>query len=160
MAQIDTGGPLRAMAADDDDERIVTAGPDGSVVVWNTAAGTAAAELGRVTAGTRCLALDSSGRIVTGSDDGLVRIWHGSKFQTLGSQDGAVTCVAVSTNGRVIVAGSDNGSLRVWTGDDFGNSQVLADSHANAVTALAINGRWLVSLGAGGESHSPGGRRR
>ena len=152
IAQIDTGGPLRAMAAGSNGEQVVTAGPDGSVVVWNTAADIAEAELGRVTAGTRCLALDSSGRIVTGSDDGLVRTWRGSEFQTLGSQDGAVTCIAASKNGRVIVAGSENGTLRAWTGDDFGNSHVLPDSHTNAVTALAINRRWLVSLDAVGEA--------
>ena len=97
------------------DGRVVSAGDDGRVLVWDPEApGTAPVELD----GSSALAMAVLGhsRVVSG-DEGRVLMWDpaaaGAPPVELGRHDGRIFAVAVLADGRVVTGGDDRRVL-VW----------------------------------------------
>jgi WD40 repeat protein len=88
-------------------------------------------------------------RIVSGSRDGTVKIWdleNGRQLDTLKGHLDAITCVAVTPNGRLVVSGSEDHTLKVWDMENAHEIRTLS-GHTAAVNGVAVtpDGRRVVS---------------
>jgi WD40 repeat protein len=134
------------------DGRIVSAGADRSIRLWDDAS----AQPVRATEGhadvMASLAFSPDGkRIAATSADGTVRIWDAGTLRLERSLQGhtdAVSSVAWSPDGRLIASGSLDRSVRLWSADS-GQSVGTLEGHTEAVTSVAFSpdGRTLVSGG-------------
>jgi WD40 repeat protein len=110
-----------------DGKRILTAGCDGSVRIWDANAGQ---ELLLIQAHNRpdligtsvvllscaCISLDES-RLVTGHHDGLARVWDvksGEMFMELYASQGAVYSVALSRDNTKFFTGHVGSQIVIW----------------------------------------------
>jgi WD40 repeat protein len=136
--------------------RVVSAGEDGSVRVWDRAS----RRLVRVLRGHHgwvyAVAVSAAGDVVASAgDDAVIRLWSGSSGRPIGVLAGhskRVRSLAFDRAGRLLVSGSEDGRIIVWTVDPTAR-----------VRDLATDGRptWSVDIGhndtlvgAGGEDES------
>ena len=106
------------MAYSPDGKRIVTAGEDGTVKVWDAATGQELLALKGHTAQVFGVAFSPDGRrIVTGSYDKTVKVWDartGQEVLALKGHADHVPSVAFSPDGKRIVSGSADQTAKVW----------------------------------------------
>lgn len=128
------------------DHRIVSAGDDGKLRIWNPDTG----ELIKILGGHRFVALAVSaladGRLVSGSADGVLHVWDSDSGEILKtfkekSFGGLLSILALEPS-RVIV-GYWNGALRVWSFESGDVLQTL-EAHEGAVPALSRAGEGRV----------------
>ena len=130
---------------------VVSGSADGTVRVWDTAAGRCEAHLEGHTDWVYALAVmqnesGSPARLVSASGDKTLRIWLAQGApdrwrweRTLAGHEGDVICVAALGGGRV-ASGSEDRTIRVWVGAaDAGSGEAAAvlRGHSGAVFALA-----------------------
>lgn len=146
-------GAVKALAVSADGKLIVTASPDRSIHLWQTAEmglwrTIAKAHPAPITA----VAISPDRRlIVSGSEDRTLRLWDAATGRPQGppmkGHEDTVTAVAFSPDGRRIASSSKDTTLRLWdpqTGKSIGS---YLQGHVQAVNAVAFSpdGRWLVS---------------
>ena len=135
-------GLVRSVAVSADGGRAVSGGDDGTVRVWDLAAGRQQAQLTGHHGAVRSVAVSADGgRAVSGGDDGTVRVWDlaaGRQQAQLTGHHGAVRSVAVSADGGRAVSGGDDGTVRVW---DLaaGRQQAQLTGHHGAVRSVAVS---------------------
>ncbi|SOE14186.1 WD-40 repeat-containing protein [Streptomyces sp. 2323.1] len=129
----------------------VTGGDDGTVRVWDLAAGTAVGQPltghdGKVLA-VACTKLAKTPVAVTGGDDGTVRVWDlvsgTARGRPLTGHDGKVLAVACTyrESAPIAVTGGSDGTVRVW---DLASGTPLGDplpGHRGEVLAVACTHR-------------------
>jgi len=146
-------GPVLCCAVSPDGTRIVSAGLDGDVRLWDAGEGILAAVLRGHTERVHGCAFSPDGSwIVSASGDGTVRLWDaetGNPVRTLRGHDGAVYACEVSPDGTWIVSAGDDHTLRVWGAAD-GAALATLRGHTERVSGCAIapGGSWLVSASA------------
>src|SRR5690606_21195509 len=98
--------------------RIVTAGADGTVRVWDAASGDAVAVLrGHTSDAVDAAFLPGGERVVSAGADGTVRLWEVESGEEIGRFEGetaAVSALAVSPDGRLIASAGENQAVNVW----------------------------------------------
>jgi WD40 repeat protein/serine/threonine protein kinase len=95
---------------------------DSVVEVWDTQANKALAKLSGHTQLVVSLAIgprlsDGTCMLVSGSFDGTIKLWNttsGACLLTLSPDDGAVTKVVCTPDGRTIISAHEDGTLAVW----------------------------------------------
>jgi WD40 repeat protein len=136
--------------------RVVSAGDDGRLLVWDPAApGTPPAELANHTWEVTALAALSGGRVISGGKDRRLLVWDpvapGTPPVALGrhsfDRDDEVTALAALGDGRVVSAG-DDGRLLVWDPEAPGTAPVELDG--SSALAMAALGHSRVVSGYGG----------
>ncbi len=149
------GGHLQSILAitlsPQDDQRLATAGADGSVRTW-TLTGPPVPLAGHAMSLTS-IALAGDGKtLVTGSADKTLRTWttaNNKPGRTLKAAPDAVASVAVGADGKLLVRGDTMGRLE-WTA---GNQQSRTlGAHAGSINAMAVfpDGTRIITAGADG----------
>ncbi len=112
------GNGVVGVDVSDDGSRIVTAGADGTVRVWDAASGDAVAVLrGHTSDAVDAAFLPGGERVVSAGADGTVRLWEVESGEEIGRFEGetaAVSALAVSPDGRLIASAGENQAVIVW----------------------------------------------
>ncbi len=137
LGQLETPAPIRALAANQELTRLVTAHADQRLRVWDVAAlsGSAgpadaagptplleiAGHTAPVTA-VACIQRDVP-QVVSGSEDATVRVWdlQSGQQQLSVDQGGPVTALAIRRDQQAFAASGMNGAVRLW---DFTGKQL------------------------------------
>jgi hypothetical protein len=142
---------IRAVALSDDGRWAYSVSPDREAL-WQVGAAEPAYTSPKHT--SRCVHfLPGSDRFLIGSQHGDVRVYSAaanaqvSRFD--GQHDDAVTCLAVSSDGRLAVSGSADRTVRVWD-VATGKERWKLDGHTGPVTGVAFSpdGRRVASCAA------------
>jgi len=144
-----------SLAASADGRRLVTAGRDGCVRVWDS---DSLALLTRIEmpAGSPVYAAAFSpdgAQLVTGSEDGAVRVWSakdGAALRTLGTHDAYVERVAWGADHQVASASVD-GIGRIWNAESGALLRELSDQTGGVSgVAFSADGTMLLSWNRAG----------
>jgi len=142
LASLGTDADVTAAAFDAAGRRIVAAGKDGAVTIWDAASGQPVAKMSRPKGSVWAVAVSADGeRIVTGGEDAMVRIWDAASGQAMyaaAGHSGAVRAVAFSSDRRWMVSGSADKSARIWDAAT-GKALHTLNGHECGVQAVAIS---------------------
>lgn len=104
---------MTSAAFSPDGTRIVTAGNDHQVKIWDTASGDLLDELAHPRAVTFAAFSPDGARIASACADGRARIWHGGEAWCL-PHDDTVSHAAFRRDGRHLVTASKDRTARIW----------------------------------------------
>jgi WD40 repeat protein len=139
------------------DRKIISAGDDGKVIVWDHVSGDAKAVLTHPAAvlGVACSPKAYERNLcLSGAADGYARLWDLDTLASvevlkLGKHQGSVTCVAFSPSGKWCVTGGEDKTICLWntaTGERL--QEFKKDGHVAGVTSLQfLSEQELVSAG-------------
>lgn len=160
---ISPAGLTETAAYSSDGRKVVSAGFDRALRVWDADSG---AQIGQPmtghTATITSVAFSPDGhRIVSASTDGGVRVWDVDNSRQLGEplvaatgsgSPGPVWSVAYSPDGRLIIAGYGDGGVRFWDARRLVPDRPPLTGHTDAVYSVAISpdGALLASGGRDG----------
>ena len=101
-----------------DGSRVVSAGADGAVRVWDGASGNQVGEMLAHAGEALSAGFSADGsRVVFGGDDGSVRVWDAVSGEHVGEMvghTGSVLSVGISADSSRVMSGGDGGAVRVW----------------------------------------------
>ena len=145
-------GGATALLFTRDARRIVTAGYDGKVRIWDVATGSLLRTLSGAAGTLWSLDLSPDGTIVAAAgEDRIIRLWNvddGHLVRRMPGHERNIWEVRFSPDGRRLASGSFDRSLRLWNVAD-GRLLAVRSEHSQAVVGLAWSpdGKWLASGG-------------
>jgi WD40 repeat protein len=152
-------GRVEAVCFTPDGRQLLTAGADGSIVVWSFETETGRFHRDRqftqLTVPVNAIALAAEGRLlVSGSRDRTLAVWDlatGELQGVLEGHAGSVTALAVCPDGDTVVSGSSDGTVKLWSLSQQGAIASFCDG-SDAVMAVAVSpdGQAIVSGTADG----------
>lgn len=154
-ALADGAGDTRVLAVARTGMQAVSGAADGSLRLWDLAAGRLLRRFGGPGGALTALAFSADGQhLLTGSADRRLRWWSvasGAALLALAGHAGAVTAVAVAPTGRHAVSAADDGELLLWAlpGGEL-LQRVRASERPLTALALSPDGRWVLTGDAGG----------
>jgi WD40 repeat protein len=152
-------GPA-ALAFYPDSKWLVTAGPEGTALLWNVANGLVRSSVLRGHQGeVRAVAFSPNGRwLATGSADSTVRLWNVAHPETnplvLQGHESWITSVAFSPDSTQLLTGSADDTARLWDLSRPKAEPVVLRNSKFPIDAVAFSpdGRWMVT-GSQWETH-------
>ncbi|XP_021366958.1 uncharacterized protein LOC110459164 isoform X2 [Mizuhopecten yessoensis] len=127
-----------------DKRRLISAGLDRTVRVWDIRSGRSIHKLYGHKGGIRCLHFEEN-TLVTGSWDTTLIVWDLRSFEKraiMAQHTGCVSCVTM--NHEYIVSGSHDLSVRVWYRPVYQEYKVLR-GHKGLINCVAFDGQNVVS---------------
>lgn len=146
---------VRAVAFNGNGDRIVSAGMDNTVRLWDTVTGQPLAVWPGLTDRIAVAFSADGSRVAAGSSDTTIRLWDvgtGAEIAVLSGHTGPVLSVAFSPDGQYLASSSADRSVRLWdayTGQfikAFGSTRI----YLAAVAAVAFSPDGVL-LAVGGE---------
>jgi cytochrome c len=143
------GGAVTGIAVTPDGVRVLSAGFDYSLMLWDLAGASPPTRLEGHEAAVAAVAIFPDGRhAVSGSDDRTVGYWDlaaGREVARWQGHQGKVAAVAVTPNGWFVASGGWDRALRLW--DPAIGASRLLDGHTAAINAVAVapDGRLIAS---------------
>ena len=126
-----------------DAKKIVTAGDDSLIKIWNINGNLLHTLKGHTQKVWDVAIAPQGDRIASVSEDNTVKTWNinGNLLQTLKGHKDAVRTVAYSSNGSFIVSGSEDRTVKIWQLDKRNKLVTTLVGHQAAVKAVAIDSR-------------------
>jgi eukaryotic-like serine/threonine-protein kinase len=129
-----------------DGERIISAGRDGSIAVWQATSGREVFRWQAHEGAIPCVNFLPSGRhILSGGEDGTIRLWTsdtGRQKRALTGHHGAVYGFAVFPDGRRALSAGEDQTIRLWNLTTGRQSRLIggtvAERHWDAVLCVAV----------------------
>lgn len=154
------GGPVRAVAALEPGEVLVTGGFDGAIIVWSLGlAPVARAVLRHHDSTVNALSPLPDGCFASGGEDGRLAIWCGGAepVGVLNGHTAPISALVMSPDGKTLASASWDHTVRLWplnaikTGEVA--SPVLVEGHKGPVNGVAFlpNGSAIVTAGYDGQ---------
>lgn len=139
-------GRVEAVCFTPDGTGLVSAGADGSIVVWSfdgeTGRFTRDRLLTEMSVPVNAIAFAAGGtRLVSGSRDHMLRVWDFASGELLGlfeGHRGSVTTLTVCPDGDTVVSGSSDGTVKLWSLAQQGEIASFCDG-GDAVMAVAVS---------------------
>lgn len=144
---------INSMAMDIASKRLVTAGDDGLLVIWDLATGNPAKRFQAHAKPILDVAFSPDGTMLaSGGKDKKVRVWDaltGERIFSLDAHKDWVRSVAFSPNSILLASAGDDHTIRVWQARSGVPMRVLR-GHSDLVTKVGFfpDGRRLLSAGA------------
>ncbi len=148
-------GPVNAVGFTADGRRIVTAGADGTLRVWNALSGAQVRTIEPAEGVATAMSV-SGQRVVTGHADGRAALWDletGQRIATYRRGDAAVTAVGFSRDGERVVVSSSDATVTIWDATSPQSPVALVEAHDGPVTAVAYAERGQL-IATGGEDNA------
>ncbi|KAI5660173.1 hypothetical protein M9H77_28966 [Catharanthus roseus] len=129
-------------------ERVLTAGHDGTIKMWDVRTDTCVATVGRCSSAILCVEYDdSTGILAAGSRDSIANVWDiraGRQMHKLLGHNGWVRSIRMV--GDVVITGSDDWTARMWSVSRGTCDAVLA-CHAGPVLCVeySVSDRGIVT---------------
>jgi WD40 repeat protein/serine/threonine protein kinase len=144
-------GGTSAVAFTDDGRRIVTAGEDRTLKIWDVATGSNERTIGLGESRVTALAVRGS-RAVTGREDGTLQLWdlaHGERLAQFQRNSASIWSVTFMGDAEHFAASGHDWTVAVWDAR-FQAPAVTIEAHKSAVQDVAFspNGGLLASGGA------------
>ena len=140
-----------------DARRVVSAGKDHTLRIWDVRTGNELFTLRGHSAAVTCVAVSADGNLIaSGSEDKTIKLWDpesGREVRTLRGHGDAVTSIAFAVNGKLLVTGSQDKTARVWSLDKDATAKPLEFKHDNWVSAVAFAPNSKRVLTAGVDPH-------
>ncbi len=140
------GAAIRHCAATPDGNRLITAGDDACIRVWDMEAGALDAVLQGHVGVVRAVAVSPDGAwLVSGGDDNLVMLWDLKKLRPariLGAHATGVETAAWSPNGQWIATGARYSDVRLWSPDE-GRVLTIKDDGRHESLVFSADSRQL-----------------
>lgn len=141
-------GGVNALAISRDRNILVTGGEDGTVKLWNFAAGLDSGEFpllhtlkGHDNAVLSVAITPDSQKVASGSWDSTIKIWDvntGELLQTLSGHSQMVSALAISPDGRILASGSKDSTVKLWNLETGELIQTLK-GHSLAILSIAMS---------------------
>ncbi|XP_060066059.1 uncharacterized protein LOC132546363 [Ylistrum balloti] len=127
-----------------DKRRLISAGLDRTVRVWDIRSGRSIHKLYGHKGGIRCLHFEEN-TLISGSWDTTLIVWDLRTFEKRAIMDQHTGCVScVTMNHEYVVSGSHDLSLRVWYRPTYQQYKVLR-GHKGLINCVAFDGQNVVS---------------
>lgn len=152
------GGPVKAIAADPSQRRLLTGSFDYAMMLWALDEEGAAREVARFAehdGPVSAVAFHPDGqRALSASDDGVLHVWDlpsRKKLKAFSGHDARILGLALGPTGRWAATASWDGTIRLWDMKEL-RSGVVLRGHNGPVNAVAFErgGHRLVSAGNDG----------
>ena len=128
-----------------DGDTLLTAGSDGSTMLWDISSGDCIRTFGEVCSWSNCADLSRDGKFVialgiSGHEE-IAVLWQactGEVSQRFQNPSGAVLCVALSSDSQFALTGGRDGRVRIWNTFSGDCAEVLRSSVFFGVTAATF----------------------
>ncbi|HEX2573453.1 MAG TPA: protein kinase [Polyangia bacterium] len=145
-------GTIRQFVFTPDGRRLVSAGDDGMLRVWDLIGGTSRALTGHRGPVLGLLLLPDARHVASAGEDGLLRLWdlETGAAQSLTGHNGPILALAASPDGRQVASAGQDQTVRLWQVPE-GTSRLLG-RHEAPLRHLAFrpDGRELASAAEDG----------
>ncbi len=134
-------GPVHCALFSPNGRQYLTAGADGTAIVWDAVTGKELVSLkGHQGPIVSAAYSPDSSKIVTASEDQTARLWHalnGRQLRIFKGHTAALTAIAFSTDGERIASASTDRTVRLWSVS--GEELASLNGHQEAVRSVAFS---------------------
>lgn len=153
LRAIDTGGAVTALAVHPDGRRVLSAGTNGKIAVWDGETGARLDVLAGHEAAVRALC-PCPPFFASCAADGSLTVWSldgFAKLVSIAAHDGAANAITVIDKGRRIATAGEDGAVRVWALPSLEPGGSLCPGKACLRAVIACRNHSLVAAGGVGD---------